>query len=82
MKTNIVIYSDKLEKEDIRLLLQGIRDLEQKLFPQKEMGIFLFADELTTQEATAIMTNLKPPPKFEPLALGGKAKEDLNDERS
>lgn len=72
MKTNIIIYSEDLNKEDIQLLLQRIRDCEQKSFPQKEMGVFLFVPELTTDEGTAIMSSIKPPFRHGPLVLGGK----------
>jgi len=72
MKANIVTYSEDLTKEEIQHLLQGIRDCEQKLFPQKEIGIFLFVSELTTEEAAAIMAGLEPPLKFGSFALGGK----------
>ncbi len=74
MKVNVVVYSEDLTREDIQLLLQSIRDCEQKLFPQKEIGIFLFVPELTTEEGTTIMAGIKPPFKFGPFALGGRGK--------
>ncbi len=78
MKINVVIYSDDMTKEDIGLFLQGIRDCEQKSFPQKEIGVFLFAPALTTREATDIMARIKPPFTRGPLALGGKPSESAD----
>ncbi len=75
MKISIVVYSDDLTREDIVLLLQGIRDCEQKSFPQKEMGVFLFAPALTTHDAAEIMATIKPPFTHGPLALGRKPSE-------
>ncbi len=74
MKTNIVIFSDELTKEDIRLLLQAIRDCEQKLFSNKEIGIAAFVPELTHQECEQLLTEIKPPFKYGPVAMGGKCK--------
>ena len=73
MKVNVVIYSEDLTREDIQLLVQSIRDCEQKLFPQKEIGIFLFVPELTTEEGITIMTGIKPPFKFGPFVVGRSA---------
>ncbi len=75
MKINVVIYSDDMTKEDIGLFLQGIRDCEQMSFPQKKIGVFLFAPALTTPEATEIMATIKPPFTHGPLALGRKPSE-------
>lgn len=71
MKANIIIFSDDLTREDIELLLQSLRDCEQKSFPQKEIGVFLFAPTLSTEEAAGIMAGIKPPFAHGPLALGG-----------
>ena len=76
MKINIVVYSDDLTRDDVALLLQAIRDCEQKLFPQKEIGIFLFAPALTTSAATEIVAGIKPPFAHGPFALGGKPGEN------
>ncbi len=76
MKTNIVIFSDDLTKDDIHVLLQGIRDCEQKSFPNKEIGIAVFAPELTTDECNEIIKGMKPPFKHGPIALGGKRDGD------
>lgn len=72
MKSNIIIYSDELTKNDIQLLLQAIRDCEQGAFPDKDIGVFLFVPELTTEECTRIMEGVKPQFKYGPFVLGGK----------
>ncbi len=74
MKVNVVLYSEGLTKEDVQLLLQSVRDCEQKLFPEKEIGIFLFVPDLTAEEGTSMMAGIKPPFKFGPFALGGRRK--------
>ncbi len=60
-----------MSKEEVQLLLQKIRDCEQESFPQKEIGVFLFVPELTTEEGTAIMGGVKPPFQYGPFTLGG-----------
>ncbi len=72
MKVNVVLYSEDLTKEDVQLLLQSVRDCEQKLFPEKEIGIFLFMPDLTAEEGTSMMAGIKPPFKFGPFVLGGR----------
>ncbi len=69
MKTNIVIYSDDLTKEDVQVLLQGIRDCEQKSFPEKGIGIFLLVPDLTKSEASEILAGITPPFKFGLMAI-------------
>ncbi len=79
MKTNIVIYSEDLTKEDVQLLLQSIRDSEQKSFPDKEIGIAVFVPELTTDECSEIIKDMRPPFKDGPIALGGRKSESVTD---
>jgi len=73
MKTNIVIYSEELNKGDIHLLLQAIRNCEQKIFPDKEIGIAVFAPDLSLEEMEAIVTSIKPPFKHGPMVFKGGA---------
>ena len=72
MKTNIVIFSDELTKEDVQLLLQAIRDCEQKVFSDKEIGIAVFVPEITHQECAQILTGIIPPFKYGPIAMGAR----------
>ncbi len=60
MKTNIIIYSEELTKEDIQLLLQGIRDSEQRSFPEKKIGVAVFAPDLSMGEIEGILQSIKP----------------------
>ena len=72
MKAIIIIYSDELTKEDIQVLLQSIRDCEREGFPQKDIAVFLFVPDLTTEEGAEIMAGIKPPFQIGPFVLGGK----------
>lgn len=72
MKTNILLWSQELTREDLRLLLQAIRDCEQSNFPEKFIGIFTSADDLTTAECEEIIASIKPPFKYGPRVFGKK----------
>lgn len=71
MKMNVVVYSEELAKEDIRLLLQSIRDCEQKSFPDKTIAVAVFVPELSMEEVTVILSQIKPPFKQGPAVLAG-----------
>lgn len=60
MKSNIVIYSEQLAEEDIRILLQAIRDCEQTYFKNKEVGIFIRVPALSQEQCQKILSNIKP----------------------
>jgi hypothetical protein len=60
MKVNIVIYSEELAREDIRVLLQAIRDCEQKHFKGKEVGIALFAPALSKEQCQELIAGIEP----------------------
>jgi hypothetical protein len=68
---NVVIYSEDLTKDDLRLLLQSIRDCEQNSFPDKTIVVAVFVPELSTQEITEILSQMKPPFKQGPVVLAG-----------
>jgi len=61
MKVKVTLQSQQLSKEELLLLIQSIRDCEQKFFPDREIYIWIDAPELTTAEATEILTSIKPP---------------------
>jgi len=71
MKMNVVVYSEELNKEDIQVLLQSIRDCEQKSFPDKTMVVAVFVPEMSTEEMTEILSQIKPPFKQGPMVLAG-----------
>ena len=61
MKISIVIRGEDFAGEDLRLLLQGIRDADQKFSPEKQIFMVVSAPELTAQECVEILSSLKPP---------------------
>jgi len=64
MEAKLTIQIKQLSKEELRLLIQTIRDCEQKSFPDK-IFIFIIDPELTTEETKEIWTSIKPPYKSE-----------------
>ena len=50
MKINIVIQSEQLTKEDLQVLLQGIRDCEHRCFRDKTISIAVFVPELASYD--------------------------------
>ena len=66
MKVKLTLSSQQLTKEEIRLLIQSIRDCEIKYFPNKEISIWIEVPELTTAECTEILASIKPPYKYGP----------------
>jgi len=69
MKVNISIQSEQLSKEDLQLLLQYIRDCEQKNFPDKEIHITIDAPDMSAEEIKEILTEIKPPLKYGPFTI-------------
>jgi len=67
MKITVQIKSEQLNKEDLRVLLQAIRDCEQKNFKDKEIFIGVEAPDLTTDEMTEILVSIKPPFAYGPV---------------
>ena len=69
MQVTISIQSKELSKEELRALIQGIRDCEVKSFPDKEIAIRVEVPELTSAECAEILTSVKPPYKYGPVIL-------------
>ena len=67
MKVNVSIKSDQLTKEDLRALLQAIRDCEMATFPDKEIYISAEVPELSEDDSAEILTSIKPPYHYEPV---------------
>jgi len=61
VKVKVTIYSQQLIKEELRDLIQGIRDCEQRSFPDKEISIWIEAPELSAAESKEILASIKPP---------------------
>ena len=75
MKVNLSVKSDQLNKEDLRALLQAIRDCELATFPDKEIYVYAEAPELSTDEMTEILTSIKPPYDYGPVIFKFKEEE-------
>jgi hypothetical protein len=64
MEVKLTIESKQLSKEELRALIQAIRDCEQKSFPDKEIFIWIDAPELSSEDAAEILDSIKPPYKY------------------
>lgn len=60
MKSNIVIYSEQLAEKDIQILLQAIRNCEQKYFLNKEVGIAIFVPALSKEQCQELISSIEP----------------------
>ena len=69
MKVNLSVKSDQLNKEDLRALLQAIRDCEMATFPDKEIYVLCEVPEMTEDDVTGILKSIKPPYDYGPLVL-------------
>jgi len=69
MQVTITIQSRELSKEELRLLIQSIRDCEQKSFPGKEIAIWVEVPGLTAEECNEILASVKPPYKYGPISI-------------
>ncbi len=67
MKAAIQISSEQLDKEDIRALLQSIRDCETQNFPGKVISIIVEVPELTPDVCKEVLTSIKPPFDYGPM---------------
>ncbi len=68
MKVKLTFQSDELTKEELRTLIQSIRDCEQASFPDKKIYIWIEVPELTWEECQEILASIKPP--FENMGFG------------
>jgi len=75
MKVIFSITSYQLTKEDIRALLQAIRDCEMATFPQKEIYVSVEAPDMTSEDMTEVLTSIKPPYEYGPVIFKYKDKE-------
>jgi len=69
MKVKLIFQSEQLTKEELRCLIQSIRDCEMKSFPEKEIYIWIEVPELTNAECGEILTSIKPPYKYGPAVF-------------
>jgi len=61
MKVKLTLNSQQLTKEELRCLIQSIRNCEQKAFPDKEISIWIEVPELSKSECREILASIKPP---------------------
>lgn len=64
MRVKVTIQSQQLSKEELQLLIQAVRDCEQRSFPEKEIRIWIEVPELTVEECAEILDSIKPPYKY------------------
>jgi len=61
VKVKLTLESEQLDKEELRCLIQSIRDCEIKYFPNKEISIWVEVPDLPTEECAEILASIKPP---------------------
>ena len=64
MKVKLSLESQQLTKEELQLLIQGIRDCEQKSFPDKKISILIEAPDLSAREGEQILASIRPHYKY------------------
>ena len=69
MYVKLTFTSQQLDKEELRCLLQSIRDCEMKSFPDKEISIWIKVPELPTAECAEMLASIKPPYKHGPITF-------------
>lgn len=73
MRVKVIVQSQQLSKDDLRCLLQAIRDCEQSFFREKEIWILAEALELSADEMTEILISIKPHYEYGPTIFKTKA---------
>ena len=69
LKVKLTFESQQLSKEELRLLIQAIRDCEQTSFPDKEIFIWIEVPELSNAECNEILASIKPPYRHGPVTF-------------
>jgi hypothetical protein len=75
MLTAVIVRSEELDKDDVRALLQAIRDCEMSNFAEKAITITVHAPALSQEESTEILTSIEPPYEIGPFIFT-KEKEE------
>jgi len=57
----IIIRGRELSTDDLKKLLQAIRDCEQESFPDKKLHMFISLPYLTAAEGADILRSIRPP---------------------
>jgi len=75
MKMTITIKSDELDKDELRVILQAIRTVEQRAFPEKKIYVSAEVPELSSDDMTEILTSIKPPYGYGPVIFKFRDKD-------
>ena len=75
VKVNMSIKSLDLDKEDLRALLQAIRDCEMSTFPEKKIYVSVEAPDMSSADMTDVLKSIKPPYDYGPVIYKYKGKE-------
>lgn len=67
MRVKVTLQSNELSKEELRRLIQSIRDCERKHFPNKELFVWIDLPQLTRREASEMLTSIKPAYEYGPF---------------
>jgi len=69
VKVKLSVRSDQLDKEDVRALLQAIRDCERETFPYKEIYVSCEVPEMNRGDLKNILDSIRPPFEFRSLIV-------------
>ena len=79
MRIKVTIQSDDLSRDNLRALLQAVRDCEQRIFKEKQIWVWVDAPDLSSTEMAEVLTSISPPYEYGPVIIdrrscGGKDK--------
>ena len=69
MRVKVAIQSDELSKDNLRALLQAVRDCEQRFFKEKQIWVWVDAPGLSSAEMTEVLTGISPPYEYGPVII-------------
>ena len=70
MRVKVTIQSSEFSKDDLRALLQAIRDCEQRFFKEKQIWVRVDVPDLSSTEMTEVLTSISPPYEYGPVIIG------------
>lgn len=76
MRIKVTIQSDEITQDDLRALLQAVRDCEQRFFKEKRIWIRVDAPELSYTEMTGVLTSIRSPYDYGPVVIKRKENEE------
>lgn len=75
IRVKVTIQSDELSKDDLRALLQAIRDCEQRFFKEKRIWVRVDAPDLGSSEMNEVLTSVNPPYEYGPIIINRRPDE-------